>query len=123
MARSNGTRANRRGRGRGTRGVSFHEKRQAKIDERKKVGPLRQNLVSGQTKKLYLQACVWFFQICKTFQWTLPLEYLEFDELVGDAIEYAWGEGEGRSLAGNLLSGLENSVPLLRGASKESWKL
>ena len=123
MVRSNGQRANRPGRGSGKGKIAFLKRKQVTIDERRKVGSLRDNLVSVQTKKLYRKACVWFFQICETFQWTLPQEYLEFDELVSDAIEYAWGEGEGRSLAGNLLSGLENSVPLLRGALKESWKL
>ena len=88
------------------------KRKQVTIDERRKVGSLRDNLVSVHTKKLYRKACVWFFQICERFQWTLPQEYLEFDELVSDAIEYAWGEGEGRSLAGNLLSGLEKQRAL-----------
>jgi len=53
----------------------------------------------------------------------VPGDVIEFDEVVCDAIEAAWAEGEARALVGNLLSGLEHRVTGLRGHLRGSWKL
>jgi len=50
-------------------------------------------------------------------------EVWQLDELLGEAIEFAWETGEQRGLAGNLLSGLEFFCPVLRGQLRYSWKL
>jgi len=53
----------------------------------------------------------------------VPKDEASFDELVAEAIEEAWGSGEGRALVGHLLSGLKFYVPALSGQLRFGWSL
>ena len=53
----------------------------------------------------------------------IPHETLEFDAAVCAGIEYLWESGDGRGLAGHLISGLEFFCDFLHGQLKGSWRL
>ncbi len=91
--------------------------------QRAAVGPLRNRLVQPATLRAYTLAVVWFFELVRVQQLDLGAEVWDFDDVLGDTIEFAWETGEPRNLIGNLLSGLEHFVNALRGKLRGAWRL
>ena len=91
--------------------------------QRARVGPLRGCLVRPATLEGYRRACRWFFVQMAVWKVAVASEVWEFDEQIGDAIEFAWETGLSRAHVGNLLSGLEHYVNALRGNLRGSWRL
>ena len=97
--------------------------RHQRVQSRKEVGPLKKRIVKDRTKKAYDKACLWFFRWVVAWGIQLPSELWGFDDLVCTGIECLWEEGENRSVAGNLISGLQHATPPLAGCLKGSWRL
>lgn len=91
--------------------------------QRAKVGPLAEKQVSNSTQAKYTFAVVWFFRWVAIHQVTMPREPWQIDQLVCQAVETLWQEGESRGMCGNLLSGLSLGMPPLRGHLTGSWRL
>lgn len=101
----------------------------ARQQERRKIGSLADNLVTKRTKERYTLACRLFFLWLRAIDKDLPGTVIEFDLLVKDYLEELWQQGEPRSLAVDLLSGLCLFRPCLRGTLHcgkrwcDAWKL
>ena len=93
------------------------------VAKRKVIGPLAQRRVTPNTLRYYDRAIAWFFLYVQCLGHSTPNDVASFDELVGEAIEEAWGSGEGRALVGHLLSGLKFYVPALSGQLRFGWSL
>ena len=92
-------------------------------NQRADIGRLSNTLIKPYTAQLYTVACEWFFSWMFANNLLVPIDTIEFDDMVAEAIESAWEEGESRALVGNVLSGLEHFVTGLRGSLKRGWKL
>ena len=109
MARGNGTQAKRA---------------KLKVERKeKRTQSLRSQLVMPYTQKLYHEACIWFFNYLDLEGIEVPASFLELDDIVCAAVDFAWGEGEPRALVGNLLSAIELWFPATHGHLKGGWKL
>lgn len=95
----------------------------ARKKERQHLGPLRDLVVQPSTAKRYRHAVSSFFLWCQSLSHVLPSSLVEFDLLVADYINALWEEGEGRSLAANVLSGLQHYRPFLRRNLPCAWRL
>ena len=95
----------------------------ARKEERKQLGPLTDLVVQPSTAKRYRHAVSSFFLWCHSLCIVLPASLVEFDLLVSEFINVLWEEGEGRSLAANVLSGLQHYRPFLRKHLPCSWRL
>jgi len=97
--------------------------RQQLVLARRSVGPPSLGIVKARTLALYRKSVAWFFEWCMALQITLPHTFWQLDELVSQAIDHLYNEGEPRGVAGNLLSGFAHLVPPLRGHLPGSWRL
>ena len=122
------------GRGTGPRSLVAHSKKlgvakakalafSKKMERRRKLGQLKENMVLPYTLVRYRLAVGWFFDWLSKNGFDLPNQTIDFDDVVCEAIEGAWAEGEPRGLIGMVLSGLEFEVQSLRGQLRASWKL
>ena len=93
------------------------------VRERQAVGRLSSRLVRPQTLKNYTEACRWFFALVAMWQVDLGDDWWQLDDVIVEAIEYAWETGKSRNLVGNLLSGMEHYCSFLRQQLKQSWRL
>eukprot|EP00435_Cladocopium_sp_Y103_P013778 s336_g3.t1 len=71
----------------------------------------------------YQESLQHFFKYLENAQLQLPTQRDRMDPLVSDYLEYIWAEGEGRSLASNVLAGLQDFDPKLKGCLPGSWRL
>ena len=94
-----------------------------RVVTRAQIGRLQNTVVKPRTLVGYNAACKWFFTWMIAMQLALPAEVWEFDVVICEAIEAAWAEGENRNLIGNLLSGIVNKIPAIRGNLRGSWRL
>ena len=81
-----------------------------RVKTRAQIGTLSSNLVRPYTRKVYWDAVVYFFHFLALFSLDLPLFKDDMDDLLCQAIEHAWHNGEARALASNMISGLELSL-------------
>ena len=87
------------------------------------IGSLRDRRVAPRTLSYYLQALTWLFTYFSTWHIAIPDDTATFDELVGEAIDFAWSQGKSRAMVGHILSGLVFVVPALYGHLRLSWNL
>ena len=90
---------------------------------RAELGTLSSNLVKPYTRKVYWDALVYFFHFLALYSLQLPLLKDDMDDLLCQAIEHAWHDGEARALASNMISGLEHHITGLRGLLKGAKRL
>ena len=90
---------------------------------RKKLGSLKSLTVQPVTKARYQDSLDKFYAYLRRESLQLPKRREALDALVGDYIEYLWSEGEGRSMGSNLLAGLQDLDPHLKGHLPSSWRL
>ena len=96
---------------------------EARAKQRKTMGPLRTLTVQPVTKARYQQAVDDFFEYLRAQQLVLPHSTALLDHIVGDYLEHLWAEGFGRTAASNVLAGLQDAHPSLKGKLPESWRL
>ena len=94
-----------------------------RVKTRAQQGTLTSNLVKPYTRKVYWDSVLYFFQFLVLFGLELPLQKDDMDDLLCQAIEHAWENGEARALAANMISGLEHHVNGLRGLLKGAKRL
>lgn len=64
-----------------------------------------------------------FFGFLRREELVLPTKRDELDPIVSDFLEHLWASGEGRSVASNVLAGLQDFDPKLKGTLPGSWRL
>lgn len=97
-------------------------RQQRKID-RNSLGKLRAQIVQPATLARYRHAVFTFLDSCHNQSLVVPSSFIALDSLVSDFICVAWGEGEARSLIGDLISGLGNFIPASKPHFAGSWRL
>ena len=90
---------------------------------RKKLGTLKSLTVMPRTKARYQDALQKFFAFLRRENLILPTKRQDLDGLVSDYLEHLWAEGEGRAAGSNVLAGLQDFDPKLRGQLPCSWRL
>ena len=102
--------------GRATR----HERAQS----RAQIGKLRDKVVTPKVQHRYAKSIQWLFNTALPgLGLVLAADPVEFDEQLCRCVDMAWEEGEHRGLIGDLLSGLADRVPALRGRLAGAWRL
>ena len=96
---------------------------EARVQMRKQLGPLRALTVQPVTKKRYKAALDDFFEYLRSENLILPHTAAKLDSVVADYLEFLWASGAGRSTASNILAGLQDTHPHMRGKLPESWRL
>ena len=97
------------------------QEERAKI--RKQLGTLKDLTVQPTTKARYAQARDDFYAYLKDHGLVLPHTASQLDSVVSDYLEFLWAEGFGRSHASNILAGLQDAQPQLRGKLLQSRRL
>ena len=82
--------------------------------QRLDLGCLRDLIVTAKTKRIYDVACCQFFSFLEKQGLKIPAEPDDFDTLVSEYVCFLWEDGDSRSVATNLLSGLQHHVPFLK---------
>ena len=90
---------------------------------RRAAGTLRSLQLQPRTINRYEAALGFFFAWLEWMNLTIPNSPTEADEVVADFIEDAWLQGEAKSVAGDVLSGLQHFAPMLRRGLPDSWRL
>lgn len=96
---------------------------EARAKMRKTLGPLRALTVQPVTKARYQKALDDFFTYLKDEKLILPQSAAQLDPIVADYLEFLWAKGSGRTCASNILAGLQDTQPRLKGRLPESWRL
>ena len=94
-----------------------------RANNRKRLGSLKELTVQPTTKARYARAREDFYAYLKDHNLSLPRSAILLDSVVSDYLEFLWAEGFGRSNASNILAGLQDAQPQLRGKLLESWRL
>ena len=90
---------------------------------RQQAGTLCSLHLRPSTLKRYNIAVFFFFQLLSGSNEQLPSSAVATGEVLGEFIEDAWAQGEPRSRAGYVLSGIQHFVPSLRKALNNAWRL
>ena len=109
----------------GKKGAKIKEgrTREGRKEMRKNLGTLRSLTVQPKTKLRYQEGLRHFFDYLQSEELQLPSKRDAMDALVSDYLEHIWAAGEGRSLASNVLAGLQDQDPKLKGCLPGSWRL
>ena len=90
---------------------------------RQKLGSLRSLTVSDKTRARYDAATAKFFGWLEDNDLTLPRKREQLDGLVAEFLEHLWSHGHGRAQACDMLAGLQDRDPKLKGHLQLSWRL
>lgn len=87
-----------------------------RVQQRRKLGTLKQLTVQPATKQRYTKAVDKFLLFLQTNDVTLPRQRQLLDALVCEYLEHLWATGSGRALASDTLAGLQDDDPRLTGS-------
>ena len=90
---------------------------------RKSLGSLKSLTVQPVTRARYEQARQDFYAWLREERLVLPSSAFELDRVVSDYLEALWARGKGRTEGSNILAGLQDAQPHLKGKLKMSWRL
>ena len=90
---------------------------------RKQLGTLHSLTVQPVTRARYQQARDAFYEWLRQENLVLPSSAYHLDLVVSDYLEYLWASGQGRSCGSNILAGLQDAQPHLKGKLKMAWRL
>ena len=90
---------------------------------RKQLGTLRSLTVQPLTRARYQKAREEFYEWLRQERLVLPASSFQLDLVVSDYLEHLWATGQGRSAGSNILAGLQDTQPHLKGKLKLSWRL
>jgi integrase len=90
---------------------------------RKELGTLKSLTVQPLTRSRYVKAREAFYDCLKEEHIALPSSSYQLDLVVSDYLEALWALGKGRSEGSNILAGLQDAQPHLKGKLKMSWRL
>ena len=91
--------------------------------QRRKLGSLKSLTVQPVTRARYKNARESFYAWLRTENLLLPHTPFRLDMVVSDYLEALWAQGKGRSEGSNLLAGLQDAQPHLKGKLPSSWRL
>ena len=91
--------------------------------QRKQLGSLKQLTVQPVTRARYEEAREAFYEWLRNENLSMPHSAYSLDLVVSDYLEYVWAQGKGRTVGSNLLAGLQDLQPHLKGKLKSSWRL
>ena len=94
-----------------------------RVAARRPLGKLSHRVISPAALRRYNTALSVFFRWVQMSQEGVPPTPTELDSQVCRFIDACWEEGEGRSLVGNVICGLQHRVPALRGSLHGAWRL
>ena len=100
-----------------------NQTKEERSKQRKKLGTLKSLTVQPKTRDRYNQGLDRFWNFLAQEHIELPRRRDAMDGLVGDYLEYLWGEGEGRATASNFLAALQDYDPKLKNLLPLSWRL
>ena len=90
----------------------------ARAEARKTLGSLKSLMVQPVTRARYAKAREDFYSWLKDERLILPHQ-----TMVSDYLEALWAQGKGRTEGSNILAGLQDVQPHLKGKLKMSWRL
>ena len=96
---------------------------EARAKLRKELGTLKSLTVQPVTRKRYEEARESFYEWLRSERILLPSSAYQLDFVVADYLEALWAQGKGRSEGSNILAGLQDAQPHLKGKLKMSWRL
>lgn len=91
--------------------------------QRKAIGSLKSLTVQPVTRQRYQEARELFYKWLESENLTMAHTAFYLDLQVSDYLEYLWSQGKGRTTGSNLLAGLQDAQPHLKGKLKSSWRL
>ena len=91
--------------------------------ERKLLGALRSQVVSPKTESRYLEHVSRFLQFLKDHGKSYPRHFTSLDLELSTFIEHLWEEGDPKSWASDVLSGLGHFIPAVKPHLIGSWRL
>lgn len=94
-----------------------------RVQQRSKLGTLRQLTVQPATRRRYENALDRFMNFLKQEKITLPTNKFDTDPIVCDYLEHLWSAGQGRALASDTLASLQDKQPNLRHCLPGAWRL
>ena len=92
-------------------------------ESRKKIGPLRRQVVSSKTEDRYKES---FRKFCQFHHFAINFSIPQgpvFDDLVSEYIEHLWEEGEPKSTANYTLAAIQFYRPQTKHNLPWAWKL
>ncbi len=105
-----------------TRRVTGEEARRARRVTRRRIGRLSTSIIKRRTRARYDFALQWFFRFLCLNGINMPDEFGELDDIASRALDSMWEQGEAKSLAGDLLSGLSFDARA-RSQLRSRWRL
>ena len=90
---------------------------------RKQLGSLKSLTVQPVTRARYEKARQDFYSWLQGENLVLPSSAYSLDLIVSDYLEALWASGKGRTEGSNILAGLQDAQPHLKGKLKMSWRL
>jgi hypothetical protein len=90
---------------------------------RVELGELKNLIIKPSTETRYKNACLLFFEWLTLGSFMLPKCPVGLDEKLGAFISDLWQEGEAKSVASNLLAGMQHYSPTLKRRLPISWRL
>jgi hypothetical protein len=94
-----------------------------RAEKRRQLGTLKSLTVQPVTRARYEQARNDFYQWLRSENLILPHSAKQLDLVVSDYLEFLWAKGKGRTEGSNILAGLQDAQPHLKGNLKQSWRL
>ena len=91
--------------------------------QRQQLGSLRSLTVQPVTRQRYDKARQDFYKWLQREKLLLATTAFQLDLQVSDYLEALWAQGKGRTEGSNLLAGLQDAQPHLKGKLKMSWRL
>ena len=95
-------------------------KRQA---ARRYLGPLRNQIIKPATLQRYMKAVCGFYDWMTRCRKLMPARKEQIDTILCGFIGNAWESGESRSMVGDVLSGLQHKIPVLKRQVPGAWRL
>lgn len=96
---------------------------EARAKMRRQLGTLKSLTVQPITRKRYEEARESFYNWLRAERILLPNSAYQLDFVVSDYLEALWAQGKGRTEGSNILAGLQDAQPHLKGKLKMSWRL
>lgn len=90
--------------------------------KRQALGPLCDLVVTPSTLAKYQTSLTMFFAWLESWDIPVPRDFWTLDETVAEYVNFLWMDGESKTHANNLISGVQHSIPRTRGELKTAWR-
>ena len=104
-------------------GVLARASQAERREARRRAGSLDDFLVAPATRRRYTRAVAGYRSYCLAADGALPRSPEATDAAAARYISYLWENGDPRTLAGDVISGLTLFAPAVKGRLRGSWRL